>query len=360
MIGTAARDLETPALIVDLEILQTNIDKMAGVFRDAGVAWRPHTKSIKSPALAHKLLQSGAIGVTCAKVGEAEAMAAAGIRDILIANQIVGLAKTGRLAALGRHADPIATVDSAENVRELNAAAQQFGVRLRTVIEVDCGLGRCGVQPGRAAVELARKIDGCRGLTFSGVATWEGQTVRVALPERPGAVEATLSLLTDTADACRRAGLAVSIVSCGGTGDYWISARVAGVTEIEAGGGIFGDRYYLARGVDHPLALTVLSTVISRPTSTRVVTDAGRKAILPDDHAEPWPKDVAGVERVRLTAEHGQFEMAQPSLEPRIGNKIEWYVGYSDMTVFLHDEMYAVRNGLVEAIWPILARATMR
>lgn len=355
-IGHAVQELDTPALLVDLNIMESNIAMMAQVFRDAGVKWRPHIKGIKIPAIAHKLLSAGATGITCAKLSEAEIMAAAGIRDILIANQIVGPQKVARLAALRRHADPIATVDSSENVREIAAAAREIGVTLRVVIEVNCGLDRCGVEPGAPVVKLAKEISAHPGLVFTGLMTWEGHTLRTVSENRKRIVEESLSLLTSSADACCAAGIPVDIVNCGGTGNYWLSAYVKGVTEIEAGGGIFGDRFYQSRGVNHPIGLTVLSTVISRPTPTRVVTDSGRKAMMVDDHGEPWPKGETAVRSVRISSEHGQYEIEAPSAKPRIGDKLEWLVAYGDMTLFLHDELFGIRNGLVETVWPILGR----
>jgi D-serine deaminase-like pyridoxal phosphate-dependent protein len=359
-IGQPVVELDTPALLVDLDIMESNIARMARLFQDAGVKWRPHTKGIKIPAIAHRLIAAGAIGVTCAKVSEAEVMAAAGIRDILIANQVVGPQKAVRLAALCKYADPITTVDSTENVRELDAAAKRMGVRLRVVIEVDCGLDRCGVKPGEPVVKLAQEISNCRNLRFAGLMTWEGQTLRVPAEKKARAVEESLKMLTDSADACRAAGMPVDIVNCGGTGNYWLSAYVKGVTENEAGGGIFGDRYCQSKGADHPIGLTVLSTVISRPTPTRVVTDAGRKAIMLDDHGEPWPKIAAGVKSVRISAEHGQYELGAASASPRIGDKLEWLVAYGDMTLFLHDLLYGVRGGVVETVWPILGRGKIQ
>jgi D-serine deaminase-like pyridoxal phosphate-dependent protein len=359
-IGQPVTELDTPALLVDLDIMEANIDRMACVFKQAGVNWRPHTKGIKIPAIAHKLLAAGAIGVTCAKVSEAEVMGAAGIRDILIANQVVGPQKTLRLAALCKQADPIATVDSSENVRELDAAARRMGVHLRVVIEVDCGLDRCGVKPGEPVVKLAQEIVNSPNLKFVGLMTWEGQTLRVPVEQKQRAVEESLGLLTDSAGACRKAGIQVDIVNCGGTGNYWLSAKVKGVTENEAGGGIFGDRYCQSKGADHPIGLTVLSTVISRPNPTRVVTDAGRKALMLDDHGEPWPKNSQGVKSVRISAEHGQYELEVASPSPHIGDKLEWLVAYGDMTLFLHEVLYGVRRGMVEAVWPILGRGKIQ
>lgn len=359
-VGRPIHELDTPALLVDLDLMESNIAHMASFLREAGVNWRPHTKGIKTPDIVLKLLEAGAIGVTCAKVSEAEVMAAAGIRDILIANQVVGPRKIARLMALCRHADPVVAVDSVENANELDEAAQREGVRLRVLIEVNVGLNRCGVEPGQPVVDLAGYIAGLPGLRLVGVMTWEGHIPMIPSEQKPAAVERSLSQLVASADMCRAAGIPLEIVSCGGTMTYFLSAKVKGVTEMQAGGGIFGDHLYRRVGADHPIAISVLATVISRPNPTRIVTDMGRKAMCSDQLAKPWPKDLPGVKSVVLMAEHGQIELEQPSDTPRIGDKLEWHVGYGDMTVCLHDVIYGVRNGMVEAAWPVLGRGRLQ
>ena len=359
-VGGSVDELETPALLVDLDVLEGNIRRMAGTFREAGVGWRPHTKAIKIPALAHRLLAAGAHGITCAKLAEAEVMAQAGIRDILITGPVVGRRKVARLALLALQADPIATVDCTEHVDALDEAARTYGSRVRVVIEVDIGMHRCGVQPGEPVVALAREIHERRGLRFAGLMAWEGHALRVTpIEEKRRVVEASVGLLLDSAHRCREAELPVEIVSCGGTGTYPLSAAVGGITEVEAGGGIYGDLVYRSYGIDHPQAMTVLATVISRPTPTRVVTDAGFKS-LGTAHTLPQAKGLEGVTSVKFSAEHGTAELEQPNESPRVGDRLEWYVGYTDSTVFLHDVLYGVRGGIVEVAWPILGRGKLQ
>jgi D-serine deaminase-like pyridoxal phosphate-dependent protein len=361
VIGSSKFDLDTPALLLDLDVLDRNIERMAATFRAAGVGWRPHTKAIKVPALAQRLLQAGALGVTCAKLGEAEVMAAAGIRDILIANQIVGEAKTSRLMRVLELADVIVAVDSVVNMQALDAAARAAGRRLRTVIEVDIGMHRAGVLPGEPVVALAQQIAGCAGLQFAGLMGWEGQTVRVQDPvEKRQAVASSVGMLTDSADQCRAAGLPVEIVSCGGTGTYQYTALLLGITELQAGGGIFCDLYYRNEmHVDHDYALTVLATVTSRPASNRVICDTGKKS-MSSDAAVPQPLLPVPVARVALSAEHAIVELAEPSDEPRVGDKIEFIVGYTDTTTMLHEEIVGTRNGRVESIYPVAGRGKLR
>jgi D-serine deaminase-like pyridoxal phosphate-dependent protein len=360
MIGGSKFDIDTPALILDLGVLERNVDRMARTFRRAGVGWRPHTKAIKTPALAHMLLRAGAMGVTCAKLGEAEVMAAAGIRDILIANQVVGDSKIARLVNLLPYADVVVAVDSIENVEALHRAACDVDRRLRVVIEVDIGMHRAGVEPA-GVVDLAREVAARPGLRFAGVMGWEGQTVVIAdQAEKHRAVVASVRSLTDSAAACAEVGLACEIVSCGGTGTYQITSGLPGVTEVQAGGGVFADIQYRENmHVDHECALTILATVTSRPTLTRIICDAGKKT-MSNDTAVPRPLIDGEVESVALSAEHARITLREPSKAPRIGDKIEFIVGYSDTTTMLHDEMYGIRDGRLEVIWPILGRGKLR
>src|SRR5215211_975609 len=210
-VGGRVTDLDTPALLVDLDILESNIARMAGTFREHGVGWRPHTKAIKIPAIAYKLLAAGAHGVTVAKLSEAEVMAAAGITDILITGPVVGKRKAARLACLSKYAQPIAVVDCVEHVDLLDGAAKEHGVQIRTVVEVDIGLKRCGTQPGEPTVKLAKEIHRRRGLKFEGMMAWEGHALRIKdIDEKRSAVEAAVTALLDTARQCREADLPVN------------------------------------------------------------------------------------------------------------------------------------------------------
>jgi D-serine deaminase-like pyridoxal phosphate-dependent protein len=361
LVGQPIQALDTPAFLIDVPVMDRNIARMAETFRTAGINWRPHTKGLKSPALVERLLAAGAIGVTCAKTSEAEVMAEAGVRDILIANQVVGDAKIARLLYVRTLADPIVAVDSVANVEQLEAAFQAAGTSLRVVIEVDTGMKRAGTAPGEPTVELARRVGRSPSLRFVGVMGWEGHTIRVAgAGEKERRIAEAVGLLTQTADACRAAGLPVEIVSCGGTGTYWITAHLPGVTEVQAGGGILSDVVYREQmGVDHEAAATILATVTSRPTPTRIICDAGKKT-MSSDGAVPQPRLPMPVRSVGLSAEHATIELVDPSSSPHVGDKIEFVVGYTDTTVHLHEELYAVRDGRVEAVWPVLGRGKLR
>ena len=255
-IGQSKEMLDTPVLWVDLDVLEANIALLMGNFRAAGVNWRPHTKGNKIPAIAHKLINAGAIGVTCAKLGEAEVMAQAGVRDILIANQVVGSHKYARLAALQRHADVKMAVDNTATLDDLGAAAQAVGVEIPVVVELNVGMNRAGVTPGTAAVGLAGAVHEQDGLRLAGLMAWEGHTLSVEDPdERAVAIRHSIGQLAASARACREAGLPVEIVSCGGSGTMSVTAHQPEVTEIQAGGAIFGDATYQSWGTPTDPAL---------------------------------------------------------------------------------------------------------
>ena len=360
-IGQPKTALDTPVLLVDLDVMEANTAKMAKTFRDQKVNWRPHTKGMKIPALAHWLIKAGAIGITCAKLGEAEVMAAGGIGDILVANQIVGPVKIQRLVNLQRHSEVMVAVDDWDNIQEIDAAAVALGVRVRVLIEVNTGMNRAGTLPGQPTVDLAKKAVALKGVKLAGLMTWEAHTLSLTDPaEKRKAIEEAIATFLTTAEACRAAGVELRILSCGGTGTYWITAEQKGITEIQAGGGIFSDMLYSKSfGVEHPYALTILATVTSRPDPRRIICDAGRKTMT-GDAAMPEAIGLSKVASIALSAEHTIVNLAEPSDKPRVGDKQEFVVGYSDTTVNLHDELVGTRNGKVEVVWSILGRGKLK
>ncbi|MCC6716282.1 MAG: alanine racemase [Acetobacteraceae bacterium] len=354
---TAITDLDTPALLVDLDIMAANIARAAAECRANAIAWRPHIKGQKTPEIVKQEIAAGAIGATCAKLGEAEIMAQAGITDLLIANQIVGPQKIARLIALLNRADVKVACDSAANATALGAAAHAAGKTLGVLIEVNTGMNRAGTEPGAPSLALARHIAATPGLKLRGVMGWEAHTV--AMPdqaEKQTAIAAAIARLVATANAIREAGIDCDIVSCGGTGSFPYCARQPGVTEIQAGGLIFSDELYRTRfGLDFPQALTLLATVTSRPTPTRIILDAGKKA-MSSDAAPPRPLGLQTSKPVALSAEHATVILDAPSATPAVGDKVQFVVGYSDTTVHLHERIHAHRGGHVEAAWPVQAR----
>lgn len=362
LIGKRKEDLDTPVLLVDLDVMERNIADMAGYVKRHGVAWRPHSKCHKTPAIVHLQMAAGAIGVTCAKLSEAEVMAASGIRDILIANMVVTPAKAQRFAALRRSADPIASIDSPEGAEVLGAAAVEAGVTLRAVPELDLGMDRVGVDPGLPALNLARKIADTKGLALAGVMGYEGQTMMIADPaEKATSIRNAVRLLTDTADLVRREGLPVDIVSAAGTGTFHVAATCPGVTEVQAGGGTFMDRLYTEKShiTDLGHALTILSTVVSRRRPGRAVVDAGFKTLGPH-HGLPSVLGVEGAEFTYLSSEHGVLNVTGDADRLKVGDRVELLPGYSDNTMFLHDEIVGTRNGRVEVVWKIEGRGKLQ
>jgi D-serine deaminase-like pyridoxal phosphate-dependent protein len=357
--GRAFDQLPTPALLVELATFEANLSRLAGFCQSQSIAWRPHTKAHKSPQIARLQLDAGACGVTCAKLSEAELMAEHGIGDILIANQIVTPDKLRRLSRLQQRALVMTAVDNLQVVPLLCRAVQQAGFPIPVLVEVDIGMKRCGVQPGPPALELARVLHQAPELIFRGLMGYEGHvlSVKPELAKRAACAQA-LDLLIATRDLLQTQGIPVEIVSAGGTGTYQLAAAHPGITELQAGGGIFMDAMYRqAFGVDDlGYALTILATVTSRH-SNHVVVDAGFKTMSAFHHP-PQPLGREDLKLRYLSAEHGVFEVIAGE-GPQIGDLLQFVAGYSDSTTFLHDFFLGMRGGKVEQVWEILGRGRL-
>jgi D-serine deaminase-like pyridoxal phosphate-dependent protein len=360
-IGLDVSALDTPALLIDLEPLQQNIDKMAGHFKARGVAWRPHAKAFKCPAIAHLLRRAGAIGVTVAKVSEAEVMAAGGIDDILIAHLVVGSSKTARLAALQRQADVKVTVDHHNHVAPLGQAAMEAGTTIGVLVDVDVGMKRTGVGTAEAAVELARLVSSTKGLRFDGLMGYEGSTLMIPDPAlKRAAVAAAISKLIEARDLVEADGRKCGIISAGGSGSYQLTADIAGITEIQAGGGIFACQYYTqaCHVMGHRPAVSVLATVVSRSYPDRAILDIGQKSIS-QHQASPVLRDYPNCRVIGLSAEHATISL-DAATNLQIGEKVHIIPGYSDFTFMLHDRVLGVRRGRIEAVWDLLGRGRLQ
>jgi D-serine deaminase-like pyridoxal phosphate-dependent protein len=360
-IGQSKLALDTPALLVDLDVMDANIARITEICRAHKVGWRPHVKAHKTPEIAQMELSAGAIGVTCAKVGEAEVMAESGVRNILIANQIVGDIKIRRLIELVGPADPIVGVDNIANVAALAEAARGQGKELKMAIEVNIGMNRAGVEPGQPVLSLANAIRSIEGVRLVGLFAWESQATTIADPtEKEQVVAESIRHLVSSAKLCRNSGHTIDVVSCGGTGTFPYCVKQPGVTEVQVGGAIFSDMHYRTHyHADFSLALTVLATVTSRPTPTRVVVDIGRKA-MSGDAAMPQPLGLPAVAEMSLNAEHTKITLGSSSEAPKVGERVEFVVGYSDSTVHLHEQIIGVRKGRVEAVWRVAARGKIQ
>jgi D-serine deaminase-like pyridoxal phosphate-dependent protein len=359
--GRSIESIETPALVVDLDQLDANIATIAGMCREKNVNWRPHAKCFRTPEIARRTIAAGAIGITVAKLGEAEMMAAAQIDNILIANQIVGKAKIARLIALNKNTDVTVAVDDIQNAESLAFAARACGRNQAMVIELDLGLRRAGVMPGPAFQSLVEKVAKLEGGSLRGVMGWEGQTSDLtSKTQKAHEVTKALTSLVDAAAVARKQGVEIDIVSAGGTGTAELVLAHPGITEVQIGRGVYSDvRARTKSGFNLPPSLWIHTTVTSRPNPSRIICDSGMKS-MSNAFSDPELIGIGEVVEVLLSAEHAIIELAHPSAEPHIGSRLVFAVGYADTTVHLHDEMIGVRNGLIECSWPTLNRGCFK
>jgi D-serine deaminase-like pyridoxal phosphate-dependent protein len=342
-------EIDTPALLLDLDAMERNLAKMAEFFCAGPTRLRPHYKNHKCPALARRQIAAGAIGMACATLAEAEALVANGFTDILISGELAGDRKIARFVELAKQADVKAVVDDPKPVAAIAALARTKGCRPGVLVNVNVGQNRTGIKPGEPVVELARKIL-AEGLGFRGLMGYEGH---VAHHEEGPKKEAAYDLAMGTLMDCRRlveaSGIPVEMVSTGGTGTHHLSSRFPGITESQAGSYLLMDTDYCSTCKDFDRTLTVLGTVISKTEGERVVVDAGLKSIS-SERGMPVVKSFASLRLRKLNAEYGIIDILEPALSPEVGDTLEIWVHYGDATVNLHRRMYGIRNGEVEEI----------
>lgn len=357
-------DLPTPALLIDLDIFEQNLETMAKCFRGKRVTFRPHSKAHKSPEIAKRQIQSGARGICAAKLGEAEVMVNHGITDVLITTEVVGRHKIERLMELSKKASELkVVVDNAEHIRDLSDAARAHNVTLKVLIELDVGQHRCGVEPGRPALALAEAIAKNRSLEFMGFHAYGGHLMHMAgFEKRKSASIETFSRVIETKHMLQKAGFEVKIITGGGTGTYNIDSEIPDLTELQPGSYIFMDANYRSIGGKHGdvyddfgCSLSVLATVISRPNERRAVTDAGNKCLSMDE-GFAMPEGLSGVTFKPGGDEHGLLFFERPNLDLKLGDRLKFIPGHCDTTVNLFDRFYGVRKGVVEQVWRIEAR----
>lgn len=345
--------IATPALLVDLDAMESNLRRMADFFRHRPCKLRPHFKNHRVPLLAWKQIRAGAIGMTCATLREAEILVEHGIPSILIANEFAGQEKPERLAELSRHAQVLIAVDNCHSIRDLAAAQGNSKTQIEVLVDINIGLNRCGTMPGNAALDLARyAVD--HGLAVRGIMGYDGHLQAVPpSEERDAIVRRGSKDLVDSAALLASVGIEAEVVSTGGTGTYAVSGDYPGITEIQAGSYLLMDNAYLARGASFERSLTVLATVISTREPDHAVLDCGVKAIS-GERGLSTLKDVPGAQLKALHAEHAIVEL-DPRLSPRLspGQKVQLWVHYSDATVHLHSLMYGVRHGQLENVYRI-------
>lgn len=359
VIGESRDAIPTPALLLNLPLVEKNIREMASRMAGLPASLRPHAKIHKSPVLGKMQIEAGAIGLTTATVWEAAAMADAGLDNILIANQVIGPVKAAELARVAAEATVTAAVDGAVNLAELSSAALKTNSQIGVLIEVDVGLHRSGVRTVEAAVKLGTEAVKLPGLQLRGLLGYEGHCMLEPDRElRVQKAQAANAVLVGAADEFARHGLCADIVAGGGLGTWDITGANPRITEIHAGSYIFSDAFHrnLVPGFDP--ALTILATIISRSGNTAVL-DCGRKSIGID---RTPPEVVGGAGTVRF--EHGEHFIHEEHIvldlpagsDLSVGDHVELMPGYSPTTVNYYDIYYVVSDGTVIDVWPIYAR----
>jgi D-serine deaminase-like pyridoxal phosphate-dependent protein len=359
-IGMSTWDLDTPALVLDIGLAEQNLARMAEAARGWGKRLRPHVKTHKTPIVARMQVALGAIGVSAAKLGEAEAMILGGVEDVLLTTELVGERKIARLLALSRHGRLIGVIDDAGAAAAISEAFEREGMVHDVLVDVNVGQDRTGVEPGEPALALARRVRELKGLRFRGLQGYEGHLQHIyAAAERAAACREAMTRLCDTARLLRDHDLACEIVSTAGTGTAAICAEFPEVTELQPGSYVAMDNDYArVEGLQFANALTILSTVISRAAPDRAVLDAGHKASS-IDAGMPTVKDVPGARYVRATDEHGVLTLEGEARKLKIGDRVELIPSHCDPTINLHDVFHVVRDGRLEAVWPIAARGKL-
>ena len=366
-VGDEIDAVDTPALVIDLSALERNLERMASYAERANIRLRPHAKTHKCAMIARKQLARGAVGVCCQKVSEAEAMVAGGVADVLVSYEIVGEAKVTRLAALARDARVSVLADNPDQVEAYGAAAERFDVLLSVFVDLHAGGIGTGVEPGRPAAELARKIAETSGLRFAGIQAYQGAAQHIrSFSERREVSEAWIAKVAETRELIEEAGLPCEFVTGGGTGTYAFEGASGVFNEIQPGS-------YAVMDVDYGLnldekrepvsefenSLFILSTVMSRNFDGFAVVDAGVKAGN-IDQAMPKVWKRGGLEYVRASDEHGAIQVAEGmGGNLKTGDRLWLIPGHCDPTINLHDWIVAVRVGVVEAVWPVTARGAV-
>lgn len=359
-------ELDTPALCVDLDLLEANLDKMAHTMATNGIASRPHGKTHKCPTIARMQLERGSVGICTAKVSEAEVMFDNGIDRILNTTGNVTPTKINRAMQLRERCPGfIQATDSASNARLLSEAAVARGIVADIVVDVDPGIRRTGTPFGQPALELAQLVDQLPGLNLIGMLCYDAGSQHVAgFDVRKAQTLERMSGATETFDLMQRTGLNMEIFSGGGTGTYNIDHGIRGLTDVQVGSYIFMDAQYLAIGgetdpevySDFQPSLTIMTTVLNDQYEGRATSDAGAKACTIN---QPWPI-IKGESGMRYQATSDEFGTIlyedQPSRLFKVGDKLELIVSHCDPVVNLYDQMYVIKDDMVVAIWPISAR----
>ena len=362
-VGDTLADIDTPALVVELDAFERNVARMAEFAQAHRMRLRPHAKTHKCPSIAQRQIAAGAIGQCCQKVGEAEALVRGGVRDVLVTNELVGTHKLRRLAALAFDARVGLCFDAAEQIDAACRVATDFGVEIDALVEIDVGMQRCGVAAGTPASDLAQRIGDANGLRFRGLQAYHGTAQHLPTwREREAAIDAAAQAVRTTLEALERAGVQCDVVSGAGTGTFRFEGTSGVWNELQAGSYVFMDTDYARIGgrdgeryTEFEHSLFVLATVMSVPSDDRIVVDAGLKSYS-GEKGVPWVHGRPDLEVTGISDEHAKIRIGRDSAPLRLGDKVMLIPGHCDPTVNLHDWYVGVRNGRVEALWPIAAR----
>ena len=365
-IGMPLDEVDTPALVVDLDAFERNLHRLADRVAGTGVRLRPHAKTQKCAVIALKQMELGAVGVCCQKVSEAEALVYSGVKDVLVTNEIVGETKLRRLMALAGMARIATCADDPAQIVALDEAAGEAGISLPVYVEVNMGGNRCGVEPGEPALDLARRVMDAPHLSFAGLQAYHGSAQHLrAWDERRQAIAGAADKARMTRDLLARHGIPCGNITGAGTGTFEFEAGSGVYTELQCGSYIFMDADY-GRNLDRDggetrsfePSLFVWATVMSRPTEDRAIVDAGLKA-LGMDSGPPNVWDEPAARYDRASDEHGRLVISAATNRLKLGDKIKLVPGHCDPTVNLYDWYVGVRGERVEAIWPIVARGAV-
>jgi len=358
-------DLPTPALVLDLDRFESNLDKMNSWTWERGIRLRPHAKTHKCVEIARRQLAGGAVGICVATMAEAEVMARDGIGGLLITGEIAGQPKISRLIQLvSRAPETMVVVDDDGNAQELQRAASSAGVRIPVLIDLDIGQNRTGVHPGGPALQLAEIITSAKNLELKGICAYAGHVAHVTgFDNRRASSQHAMELATSTRDVLLRNGYNVEILTGASTGTYNIDSEIEGITELQAGSYVFMDVDYRRIGgksgavyEDFAPALWVLATVIHR-SGNKAIVDGGLKAFSTDRPFAPQPIGFSGVTYEFAGDEHGRLILDNPNRDIKLGDRLGFLVPHCDPTVNLYERFYCVRGDSVEAWWPIIDRA---
>jgi 3-hydroxy-D-aspartate aldolase len=364
-IGMSLDDVDTPCLLVDLDAFERNVAAMARFVEETGVRLRAHAKTHKSADIAkYQIEKGGACGICCQKVSEAEALVDAGIRDVLVSNEVVAPSKIERLATMAKRARVLVCADDLRNIEDLSSGAVKHGVTLECLVEIDVGAGRCGVTPGTAAVELARAIDCAEGLKFAGLQAYQGTAQHAyEFTDRKALIDAAVADTAKTVRMLKAEGLECGIVAGAGTGTYRMEGGSGVYNELQCGSYVFMDADYGRvrdetgrRMADFENSLFILTAIMSKAKPGKAICDAGLKAQSVDS-GMPAIFGRADLEYAKCSDEHGVIN--DPNNVLKLNEKLKLVPGHCDPTVNLHDRYVCVRNGRVEALWPVTARGML-